>query len=79
MKILQRSKFCLTLSGATPRGRESSTEQLSLHPSSLLFSSQLRRRMLRERVINLKAKVTHGCTSRCTEEGLGFQPSRFCS
>lgn len=44
----------------------------------LLLPATLRRRMLRERVINLKAKVAHSYTSLCTEEGLGFWLSRFC-
>lgn len=44
----------------------------------LLLPAALRGTMLRERVMNLKAKVTHGCTSLCMEEGLGFRFSRFC-
>lgn len=49
----------------------------SIQPPPLLPAA-LGRTMLVERVINLRAKVSHGYTSRCMEEGLGFQLSRFC-
>lgn len=55
------------------------SSQSSIHPASSSCPSCTEEKDAQRKVINLKAKVTHGYTSQCVEEGLGFQLSRFCS